>query len=297
MGYIIPLPTHNGGGIKQAITFLIPKPAKILVDMPTQSLYVLPRVRPASLPRLGGAPRVGESSWWIAPGGDLVFLPGVIPMPKKIMHFSDPDGVAGKEIPVRAGRPRKPVPGQRKARKDRGLSPIHHRVLEWYFHPSINFNKRQALLKAGYSNSTASTQAKAIFDREDVKKAIKERLEQESGRFKIDRKWISDHLALLATANTAGILAKLKENGYDLNCLSPEEQYQLAELKERNFMEGRGEDAKPVVEIAVKGENRTAALQSLAKLHGLNEEKPADGTLSIVDILAAGRNRIKKGVT
>lgn len=214
---------------------------------------------------------------------------------KKTMNFSDPDGVAGPEIPVVAGRPRKPKPGQRKARKDRGLSPIHHRVLEWYFHPSINFNKRQSLLKAGYSNSTASTQAKAVFDREDMKAAIKARLEQESGRFKIDRKWISDHLALLATANTAHILNKLKENQYDLSCLTPEEQYQLAELKERRYTEGRGEDATPVVEIAVKGENRTVALQSLAKLHGLNEEKADGAVVNVVNILAAGRNRLKKG--
>lgn len=205
------------------------------------------------------------------------------------------------EIPVRAGRPKgsknkhkRPTDG-RKAPTTKGLSPLHHRVLEWYFHPSVNFVKGTALMKAGYSRSTATTAAKAIFNRPDMVKAIKERLEQESGRFKIDRKWISDHYALLATAAPATILAKLKEYGGDISQLSPEEQYQLAEIKERHYMDGRGEDAVPVVETTVKSENRTVALQSLAKLHGLNQEKPEGVTIKIEDVLAAGRNRIKKG--
>ncbi len=194
-----------------------------------------------------------------------------------------------KSPPIKGGRPKASRKG-----KDAELSVNHQRVLNWYFHPSVNLSKMKALLMAGYSESTARTQAKSVFEREDMKRAIAQRMEAENLRFAVDRDWIRKHYVMLATAMPAQIMLKLDENNGDMNCLTPEELYQIGEIKERTYMQGRGEDAVPVTERTFKAENRTVALGSLAKLEGLNLEKPPETTVNIVEILNQGRAQMKR---
>jgi hypothetical protein len=226
-----------------------------------------------------------------------------VPLP---LHGTDkpPEAVKTGPAPGKKPLPKKQGGGfinhpDSKKTGEQALSPNHQRVVNWYFHPSVNFNKRVALLNAGYSESTASTCPQSVFDREDIKAAIQARLDQEKARFTIDREWIKKHYVMLATAMPAAIIAKLAANNYDLSALDPIEQYQLSEIKERTYMEGRGEDAQPVKELTLKVESRKAALEGLAKLEGLNIEKPADGTVNIIDVLNSGRARMKRpgGIT
>ena len=175
-----------------------------------------------------------------------------------------------------------------------GFTPQQKQLINHYFSPDVNFVKRTACRLAGYAPSVYMHNPNAIFNLPHVKAEIERRVEDMNQRFAVDRDWVNRKMVLLAEAAPAAIMAKLAENGNDLSKLTPEELYQLGEVKRKDGLEGSGRGATPYTEMTVKSESRLVALQSLAKLHDLNKEKAAASSVSVVAILQAGRNRTGK---
>lgn len=195
---------------------------------------------------------------------------------------------------VKRGRP--PDPSLRK------LSIQHQRVVDWYFHPDVNFVKKEALLRAGYSLAVARSNPMSVFNLPHVARAIQERLDDHNAKFKVDRNWLTQRRMLLANANITAIVDKLQKDmaerslsDWDVSILTWDEQYVLREHTTKEYKEGRGENAKRVVERKVKGESPHVHLEGLARLHGLNQDKlEVTGGLTVAELLQRGRNRMKK---
>lgn len=178
-----------------------------------------------------------------------------------------------------------------KARK-KGLSPKHRLVVNEYFRNG--FHKKKALEKVGYSKSV-SDQYWNIFDRVDVDEEIQRRHRQREKRVEVTIDRVVEELAKIAFANPGKILLRLRENNWNLGCLSENELAVINELREEDFMIGRGEDASLGQKHSVKMLDKKGALVDLGKHMGMFQEKKTDTLAeSIVDLLAAGRARFQQ---
>lgn len=212
---------------------------------------------------------------------------------------------------ARHGQPQNFKANNRKPKETRGrprdpslkkLSMKQQAVVDWYFHPEVNFVKKEALLRAGYASTTAKSNPMSVFTLPSVARAIEERLADHKLRFNVDRDWITQRRMILANANITGIVAKLEKDAqerglheWDLSILTWEEQYALREMKTRTYKEGRGANAETVVERTVKGESPHPHLEGLARLHGLNQDSlKVTGGLTVVELLQNARKRMKK---
>lgn len=178
------------------------------------------------------------------------------------------------------------------------LKHSHFMAVEYYMR---GMSKKDALIKAGYAESTANKVAFQIFGREDVQAAIEERrwaLRSRSHEI-VDR--IKEELGRIAFFNIGSFVCVTDDGGFifDFDEATMEDFAALGEVTVEQFMEGQGEDARPVRKIKVKPYDKKAALDSLARIYGmfqdnLNVTTPGE---SVEERLARGRDRVNKGVT
>lgn len=178
------------------------------------------------------------------------------------------------------------------ARKVR-LNPRHVGVIDRYF--KNGFDKKEALLFNGYSDLTAKAMANSVFEHPAVIAEIERRQERLRKRFDLTEEWVVRRLMMLADANVAEILVKLKKNNYDLNCLELEEGFAISEFVEETYQEGRGASAEEIKRQKLKFIDKKGALDSLARKLGLFKDNlSVAGEVSVVERLQAGRARIGK---
>lgn len=184
------------------------------------------------------------------------------------------------------GRPRKTYSQQ--------LSQAHFNCVEFYMQ---GMSKTEAMLKAGYSRSMAEKAQWKVFDRDDVRAAIEERrwaLKTRNNKI-TDR--IQEELARIAFFNI-GTVIEVTEQGefvYDFSEATMEDFAAIGEVTVETYQEGRGNEAQEVKRIKVKPYDKKAALDSLARIHGMFNDNitvnPGEGG-SLEERLAAGRKRL-----
>lgn len=180
--------------------------------------------------------------------------------------------------------------GGRKKDKTPVLTRQQKKMVELYF-GDCNFNKVQSAKQAGYKHPASN--AWALFDRPAVRAEVARREELNRQQIELTEDWVLNRLIAIATANTGAIMAKLREHDYNLNCLTPDEQYCIEEFVEEVYMEGRGENAVPVKRVKLKLENNLAALDKLMRRLGLYKDSvELTGELSLVQRLQQGREQM-----
>lgn len=181
--------------------------------------------------------------------------------------------------------------------KNAVLHPAHFKALEYLFQ---GMSKKDALIRAGYSESYASHRQSAVFNRPDVLAAMIERQEKMSGRTDkiIDR--IQDELAKIAFFNIGEILQITDEGEFvfDFSTATMDEFAAIGEVTVEEYKDGRGRDAQTVKRVKVKPYDKKAALDSLARIHGLFQDNVNinDGGMSLEERLTRGRERVAKGL-
>lgn len=175
------------------------------------------------------------------------------------------------------------------------LSPKQLRAIDEYF--SNGFRKRGALLKAGYSKSTADHAAASVFNNPLVREEIERRVERDRRKYDVTREWVIQRLARIA--NAGEILApyrKVSEDGrlyYDFEGATPDELAVITELTTDEYAEGRGEDAVRIKKMKIAMADPKGALDSLARTLGLFQDSvKVEGEVSVVERLQAGRRRL-----
>ncbi len=183
-------------------------------------------------------------------------------------------------------------------RKKKPLSEKYIRTIEFYF--ENGFNKKEAMLSAGWSRVTAETNStKHFFTREDVKEEIARRQAALAKRHELTTDWIITRLKRISNASEA--LTKFKkvdEDGnlyWDFTDATFEDLKVISEFMTESYKDGRGKDAKIVRKFKLKARDEKGALDSLARIKGMFDDKmTVAGELSLVERLQRGRKRANK---
>lgn len=175
------------------------------------------------------------------------------------------------------------------------LSDQQRKAINFYF--QNGFNKRQALISAGYAKTTACGNSQSVFSNPLVREEIDRRLDGQRRKYELTEDWVIQRL--MRIANGGEILAKFKhvndegEMYWDFSGATPDDLAVITELTTDVYMEGRGEDAVPVKKMKIAMADPKGALDSLCRKLGLFQDKvKIDGEVSLVERLQAGRRRV-----
>ena len=155
--------------------------------------------------------------------------------------------------------------------KSRALAPRRARFIDEYL---VDQNATQAAIRAGYSPKVANREGSRLLSNADIRAAITERQQARSDRLQLNGDRILGEFSRIADSD----LRNYVDWGPDGVRLKPsseltEDQARavMQVTEKRRTIPQRGEDAEPIVEVEVsfKLHPKVAALDSLAKAHGL----------------------------
>ena len=177
------------------------------------------------------------------------------------------------------------------------LSAKHLHVIDNYF--TNGRNKRRAMRDAGYKASSADQNASSFFKNKAIVTEIMRREKELRERFQIDREWIVERLARIAdSGRTLAKFKKVDKAGnlyWDFSDATTEDLEVIESLTVDEYSEGRGPGAADVKKTKIKAQSPQSALDSLARILGLNTDRlKVEGELTVVEQLQAGRKRISK---
>ena len=150
---------------------------------------------------------------------------------------------------------------------------------------SNGYNKRQALLATGYSDTTAGSAAPMIFAHPMIQAAIEKRRERLQSRFELTEDWVVGQL--VERAKSGKILAqfrKVDDDGtlyWDFEGATEEELALVTELGVEFYTEGRGGEERQVKKFKLKEPDVHGALMALGRHLGIFNDKLEVSGLSL----------------
>lgn len=156
--------------------------------------------------------------------------------------------------------------------KRTGLSDKQKKALNAYLG---GMSKTDAMLHAGYSESTAKTKHSDIFNAPEMVEELNRRQQIAATRADVSLDWIVDRLKSVADANLGDLLDIDEEGSATLNMskMTPELKRALTGYTVEEYMEGRGPGAKKVKRHKVNLADKLRALELLVRHLGLSKEK------------------------
>jgi len=156
------------------------------------------------------------------------------------------------------------------------------------------FNKREAMLAAGYAKSTAHTRTGDVFNDPAVIAEIERRQKLSSHRSDVDMDWIVQRLKLVADANIGDCLDIYSDGSANINFskLTPALKKSLSKFSVSERKDGR--QGNVIVDTKVAFSDQLKALELLVRHLGLSKEKQSvelSGEVSLVEQLQRGRHR------
>jgi len=144
------------------------------------------------------------------------------------------------------------------------LNPKQQRFVEEYL---IDLNATQAAIRAGYSKKTAKSQGQRLLTHVDIKTAIDEAKRQRSKRTDINADWVLQRLAQIAEANLNDFMSLTNDGEpfIDLSEATPEQMYALSEVLVTEYKEGRGKNARDIINTKIKMSDRLKALELIGR--------------------------------
>jgi len=156
------------------------------------------------------------------------------------------------------------------------------------------YNKKQAMLTAGFSEIYSSKQQDRFFKIPAVIAEVERKRKQICKKHKLSPEWVIERLMRLAMADE--VLAKFKKTDADGNLrwdftgATEEDLRHVHGLGTDTYMDGRGKNAKKVKKFKVKDIDTGAALVSLARHLGLFKDS-IEIKGSMADRIQAARHR------
>jgi phage terminase small subunit len=165
----------------------------------------------------------------------------------------------------------------------------HRKVIDFYMK---GFNKKQAMLDAGYSPSYAATRSNDIFHNPAVAAEIQRRQNLASHRADVDLDWIVHRLREIADANLGEALDIYTDGSAQINFnkLTPALKKALNRFSVVKNTTARGETVSSKVGFS----DQLKALELLVRHLGLSKEKHTvelSGEVELIDQLHRGRAR------
>ncbi len=180
------------------------------------------------------------------------------------------------------------------AKRQPKLTDRMFRVVSEYF--TNGFDQKQALLAAGYSETTATGNPQAIFDKPAVRIEIVRRHALADKKVELSKEWIVSRLMKLATSGE--VLSQYKKVtaegliSWDFKG-APEHHLALVQGLMNEITSLKGE--RLVTKFKIDTADQLAVLNSLARIEGLFQDRLTltddDG---VVAALQAGRDRVRQ---
>jgi phage terminase small subunit len=174
-----------------------------------------------------------------------------------------------------------------------GLKAKRRKVVDSYMKC---FNKKQAMLDAGYSMSMACTRANDVFKDPAVMAEIERRQNLASHRADVSLDWIVQRLKEIADANLGDALDVYSDGTANLNFkkFTPQLKRAMNKFSVTEHTTTRGENAGTVKQVRVNFSDQLKALELLVRHLGLSKEKQSlelSGDAELLDALHRGRSR------
>lgn len=172
------------------------------------------------------------------------------------------------------------------------ISPKMRKAIDSYLKGAT---KKQAMLDAGFSETTATTAHSTYFGNQEVIDEIARRQNIAATRTDTSLEWCVAQLKQIASANL-GDLIQVDPDGslsMDYSKLTPELRAAIGNVTVDEVTEGRGESAKKVKRIRIGTLDRLRAIENIVRFLGLSKEKVTvniEGDL--VAKLQRGRQRV-----
>lgn len=131
-------------------------------------------------------------------------------------------------------------------------------------------NATQAALLAGYSPANAANHGSSLLKDPYVKEKVESAIERMQERTEVTLEKVIRELAKLGMSNMSDYV---RVNAYgepeiDLSEADPDQWAAIQEVTTETYMEGAGDDARPVKRVKIKLYDKGSALDKLARLLG-----------------------------
>jgi len=157
------------------------------------------------------------------------------------------------------------------------LTAKEQRFIEEY---CVDLNATQAAIRAGYSRKSAHDSGYENLRKPVIASSIANYKAELAARTRMTKDDIVAEMENLARFSMANYL-RIGQNGdpiIDLSACTRAHLTALSEAETHDYVDGRGDDARDVKKVKIKGTEKRAALMDLAKLRGDITEK------SVVDL-------------
>jgi phage terminase small subunit len=136
----------------------------------------------------------------------------------------------------------------------------------------VDLNGTQAAIRAGYSADSARNIAAENLAKPYIAAAIDAAMAATPG---ITRSWVVNELAMIARANMLDYIATQSDGTayVDLSKLTREQAAAIGEIVTEEYVEGRGDDARPVKRVKFRLSDKQGALEKLGKVLGMFRER------------------------
>lgn len=161
------------------------------------------------------------------------------------------------------------------------------------------FNKKEALIAAGYSPRSAQFHVHNVFEKPEVKAELIRRQTNAKKKYELDEDWVITRL--MRIANAPEILAKYKVVGadgqltWDFTGATQEDLAAIEGFSSEHYTDGRGENAREVKRFKIDKSDVKGALDSLCRRLGLFNDKITVGAeTDLIERIQRGRNQLNK---
>lgn len=165
----------------------------------------------------------------------------------------------------------------------------------------IDFNGKQAAIRAGYAKKSANVQACRLLANDEISAEIQRRVRMVSGLYDLNADRVIKEIASIAFTNLSDVVEWDEEGRITIKSkaeMSPEALAALSEIESVTSQFGETTETKK----SVKMRDKLAALDKLARILGLYKERveayvhhdysgvPSENLRMARDLLTAGRN-------
>lgn len=161
------------------------------------------------------------------------------------------------------------------------MTPKQLRFVEEYL---IDLNATQAAIRAGYSKRSAEVTGARLLRNAKVIAALSKRQQERSERTQVTADAVIAELAKLGFSNMLDYVT-VQTDGLayiDLSRLSREQAAAIQEMTVDEYVEGAGDDERPVKRVKIKLADKKSSLELLGKHLGIFDSK--QDALHTVDV-------------
>jgi hypothetical protein len=178
------------------------------------------------------------------------------------------------------------------------LTDKQYRAVAEYF--TNGFNKREALLSAGYSRTVAEGNPQQVFTAECVVAEVRRRHGLKDKQAELNKDWLVSQFMKLATASaTLSRYKRVADDGtlyWDFTGATEEHLALVHGLAVEFYTDSSGDEKRDIKKFKINETDPIQVLTALARIEGLFADRlKLEGDDGVVEALQAGRNRTKKG--